>query len=317
MSNRKNGNGNGSFRLSDYFLITDVYTLGMLALYSLMAIIFYGRLAQAENLLLLNAALGIGVISIAVAASKLNGNRLFKLFRRLYLAPLIFLIYSQVQHYIRVVNPYLYDDLLIAWDKAIFGVNPTQWLYHFTHPALTEFLQFCYIMYFVLPIVQAVELHKSGNDSNFNDFASMILFNYYISYLLYFILPAVGPRFTLHDFSMNDMEMPGLFLADTFRSIVNSGGGIVAGTADPAAVVNRDCFPSGHTMITLTNIFLSFRFKSKFKIPILIIGSGLIFSTVYLRYHYVIDVLVGASLSIAILFFEPKIRKLCERVILR
>lgn len=317
MSFLKNSEHKKSLLSRDIFLITDVYTLAMLGLYSLLAVILFGSLTQAENLLFLNGALVLGIIAIAVASSRISGNGLFKLFRRLYLAPLIFLIYSQVQHYIRVVNPYFYDDLLIIWDKWIFGVNPTEWMMCITNPILTEYLQFCYVMYFVLPIIQAVELHRSGKDKHFNEFASNILFNYYISYLLYFILPAVGPRFTLHLFELNNIEMPGLFLADFFREMINRGAGILPGAADPALMVNRDCFPSGHTMITLANIILAFKFKSKFRIFILVIGGSLIFSTVYLRYHYVVDVIAGILLAMLVLWLEPKLRSIIEKKLLR
>ncbi len=297
-----------SFKLREVLNIADVYTLTMLALYSILALIFYPYLNNAYNLILLNIMISIGIISVATAASKFNAGNLFHLFRRIYIVPVIFLIYSQVQHYIRVVNPQLYDDILIRWDHWLFGVNPTQWLGKFSNPFLTEYLQLCYILYFFMPLAHGIEIHFKGSDAKFMTFSAIVLFTFYLSYLLYFIFPAIGPRFTLHDFQMLNYDLPGIFLTDIFRKLLDLGSSIQAGSVLTPAIVNRDCMPSGHTMVTLINIILAFRFKSAFRWVFAILGGSLIISTVYLRYHYVVDVLAGFLLVTLVLLIEPKIR---------
>ncbi len=87
-----------------------------------------------------------------------------------------------------------------------------------------------------------------------------------MSYLGYFIWPGIGPRFTLHNFETINQDLPGLFLTNFLREIVNSGESIPAGTSNPAEVVQRDIFPSGHTMITLIVMYLSFRLKEQIEI---------------------------------------------------
>lgn len=301
------------FRLREVLNIADVYTLAMLAIYTVLAIIFYPYLNNAINLIQLNIMIAIGIISVATAASKFNAGKLFHLFRRIYIVPVIFLIYSQVQYYIRIVNPGLYDDVLIRWDYWLFGVNPTQWLHGLSSRVLTEYLQLCYVLYFFMPLVHGIELHYKGSDTRFLTFSAIILFTFYLSYLLYFIMPAIGPRFTLHDYYTLNDDLPGIFLTDIFRKLLDLGSSIQPGSALTQAIVNRDCMPSGHTMVTLMNIILAFRFKSSFRWVFAIIGSSLIVSTVYLRYHYVVDIIAGFVLVAIILFTEPKIRKLLAR----
>jgi len=225
------------------------------------------------------------------------------------MAPLVFFIYSQVQVYIKVLNPHDYDNILIGWDRFLFGTDPTVLLKKISFPALTEFLQISYMTYFLMPLIHAVELHLRGDDKVFNRFAGLIIFCFYFSYLLYFFMPAIGPRFTLHDFGLTSSEIPGLWLTETLRSIVNSGGGIPDGALNPAQYVYRDCMPSGHTMMTLMNLILSFRLKSKFRWVFLLFGVSLIFGTVYLRYHYVVDVFAGIAFCFVVLWLEPKISK--------
>ncbi len=290
----------------------DVYTLLILAVYTILASILYTKLEHAGNLILVNLTIGFLIIAVSYISVEGNGGRIFLLFKRIYIIPIIFFIYDQVQYYIRVINPHLYDNVLIAWDYSIFGVHPTEWLMHFTTPALTEYLQFSYMTYFLLPLLLGIELHRRNQDNEFNQFASMILFSFYFSYILYFILPAVGPRFTIHDFSNIYNEMQGLWLADFFREMVNRGGGIPEGALEPVKYVNRDCMPSGHTWVTTVVIFLAFKYRSFFRWVILLFGVSLIIGTVYLRYHYVVDIIAGLILAGLTIYFEPKVRKLLK-----
>ena len=55
----------------------------------------------------------------------------------------------------------------------------------------------------------------------------------------------------------------------------------------------RDCFPSGHTQTVLISLWFAFKYKRPLFRVYLPITIALIFSTVYLRYHYAIDVIAG------------------------
>jgi membrane-associated phospholipid phosphatase len=212
------------------------------------------------------------------------------------------------------VNPHDYDKILIDWDMAIFGVHPTVWLSQFANPVLTEYFQFSYMMFYVLPFVLGIEFTLRNLDDKFFEFARIIIFGFFLSYLLYFFMPAIGPRFTLHDFSMLNTELPGLALTNFFRDLVNAGGGVMPDTVNPAAIVNRDCMPSGHTMMTFLTILLAFKFKSKYKWIVAVIGFSLIFATVYLRYHYVVDVVAGIAFALLTIWIEPKIEILLRKI---
>jgi membrane-associated phospholipid phosphatase len=108
---------------------------------------------------------------------------------------------------------------------------------------------------------------------------------------------------------MLSKELPGLWLTEFFRNIVNVGGGIIPGTAYPAEFVYRDCMPSGHTLNTIVNIYMAYKFRSKFRYMIYIFGSSLIFATIYLRYHYVVDVIAGMFCAYLVIKVEPRIGK--------
>ncbi len=295
-------------KLKNILNLGDIYTLIVLGVYTLFDVILMFSIENAWQWMLYNLLIAGTVLSIATLDSMINSGKFFHLFRRLYIVAVVFFIYSQGQVYIRAFNPRLYDGVLMGWDQALFGVNPTEWMKQFITPVLTEYLQFAYVTFFFLPVIHGVELYLKKRDDDFINLIGIIVFSFYFSYLLYFFLPAIGPRFSLHGFFVTNTEMPGIWLTDFFRNFVNSGGGIPDGAARPEFYVNRDCMPSGHTWITLVNIYMAYKFKVKTRWLFYILGFSLIFATIYLRYHYVVDVMAGIVFAVVTILIEPRLK---------
>jgi membrane-associated phospholipid phosphatase len=114
----------------------------------------------------------------------------------------------------------------------------------------------------------------------------VVLLGLFVSYLGYIAVPALGPRFFLSP--------------DSVKPFGGTGVGAIRSLLDRIEGVTRDCFPSGHTELTLLVLFCAYRFHKKTFYVLLPIGFALIFSTVYLRYHYVIDVIAGAATAFAL-----------------
>lgn len=283
-------------RIRENAMSVDVYTLVVLLLYSAAAIMLYPRIPLATSILFQNGLI-IAVVGASILLTSMTDVQLFRFVRYFYVVPVVYMMYNQTNLIVHAVYPTtLYDHTLIAVDRFLFGVDPTVWLGRFASPLLTEYLQICYFLFYLLPVLQAVELWKRGDLGALAAFARAMAFCYFISYLLYFFMPAIGPRFVLHTYETIGTELPGLLLTDMLRSLVDAGGGIPPGSLEPQRWVNRDCMPSGHTMLTITNIILAFGNRSKLRWLFVVIGGSLVFATVYLRYHYAIDVLVGAAL---------------------
>ncbi len=203
------------------------------------------------------------------------------------------------------VRGIIIDNELIKIDRLIFGFDPTIELYKISSPFFTELLQIVYGTFFFLPVILGIDLILRDKTSEFKYSTFIIVYGFILSFIGYILFPAIGPRFTLHSFDTNNIEMPGLFFTDMLREIVNSGESIPTGTPNPASVVQRDAFPSGHTQMTLLVMYLSVKFGSRLKIFFLVNGSLLIFATVYLRYHYVAD-LIGGFLFMLLTLWSGK-----------
>ncbi|MDI6767754.1 MAG: phosphatase PAP2 family protein, partial [Bacteroidota bacterium] len=79
------------------------------------------------------------------------------------------------------------------------------------------------------------------------------------------------------------------------------------------ALAQRDVFPSGHTQMTILSMYFAQRYRLKVRYLIHIFGSLLIIATVYLRYHYVIDLVGGVLFMIFTIWSAPKLVRWWER----
>ncbi len=257
-----------------------------------MNLVFSSRVVYWKELV----AIEIGVILFAVLSAIKHHNSnslLWKHIHLWYVAPLIIFTFKQLYFMVHPIHPTDYDKLLIQIDRWIFGVDPTVWIYQFANPILTELLQIVYNLFYLLPIILGIELVLKKRMLEFEYAAFLVVYGFFLSYLGYFSLPAIGPRFTLHDFYAIEWELPGLLLTNALREFVNIGESIPSGTPNPELVVQRDVFPSGHTQLTLVVMILSYKFKAGTKYFLIPAGILLIIATVYMRYHYVIDLIAG------------------------
>jgi membrane-associated phospholipid phosphatase len=255
-------------------------------------IIFHNRIYHWLFFVFINSA----VIFFAFALGYFEGkysNRFWRIVHYWYIAPLILFTFKELYYLVHPIRVKDYDQLFIRIDHWLFGVNPTQWLHQFANPVLTEILQIVYGLFYFLPIILALALLRNKRYLAVDYAAFIIVYGFFLSYLGYFALPGVGPRFTLHNFNLINVELPGIWLTNFLRELVNIGESIPKGTPNPAEVVQRDVFPSGHTMITLIVIYLSIKLKSRSRYFLVPIGALLVFATVYLWYHYVIDLIGG------------------------
>ena len=258
----------------------------------LINLIFHQRVNNWLFFIIINSLIILFAFALGYFEDKYN-NRFWRIIHYWYIAPLILFTFKELYYMIHPIRMQDYDYLFIKIDHWIFGVNPTQWLQQYTNPVLTEILQIVYGLFYFLPIILALVLLRNKRYLAVDFAAFSIIYGFFLSYIGYFALPGIGPRFTLHNFSRMNIDLPGIWLTNYLRDLVNIGESIPPGTSNPAAIVQRDVFPSGHTMITLIVIYLSIKLKSRSRYFLVPIGTLLIFATVYLWYHYVIDLIGG------------------------
>ena len=291
---------------------TEYMTLGMIALYTLLDIIFIQHVKGSFGILQMNLSVMLAIVASAMWYQQTR-SRIAFIFRSFYVLPVGYMLYAQVSNYIPLVNPTNFDPLLASWDRAIFGVNPTEWIYRFANPFVTEYLQFWYNLFQLMLIPPVIGFFVKRRMRTFRLYVMTLLFGFYLSYLLYFIMPAIGPRFEVHDFHAIDRELPGILITEPFRALINAGNNITPDMTDPYLVVNRDCMPSGHTMMSILGILMTWKYRTRWKWLLTVGGISVVISTVYLRYHYVVDVIAGIVLAFIVFYAHEAIARWWRR----
>lgn len=294
-------------RITSHLHSADLLIIGFFAFLSVVNIVFASRIPHWWLMILINAG-AVTAICVLGWARHRTGSKVLAVIHDWHVAPTVFFTFKELYFMIKPIHLGRdYDDVLIAADRWLFGVDPTRWLIQFSAPWLTEILQIAYTLFYALFLVIGIELYRRNDKDPFHFFMFTCVYGFFLSYVGYFFLPAVGPRFTLHDFSALNRDLPGIILTPYLREFVNFGGSVPVGVSNEAAIAGtqRDVFPSGHTMMTLVLIYLSMRFRIRLRWFIAVTGALLILATVYERYHYVVDLLGGALFMILCILTAP------------
>ncbi|NTV46764.1 MAG: phosphatase PAP2 family protein [Chlorobiales bacterium] len=221
------------------------------------------------------------------------------------IAPIVLIppVFSLTYKLVPLISPYFIDDRLIQIDYMMFGVNPTEWLMRISNPLLTEWLQLAYVLFYLVTIITSVVLLRQKRYKEFQAATFLVVYGFLLSYIGYFFTPAVGPRYTLHNIALTDTELPGIFMAEPLRNLLLYLEGPLA----------TNTFPSGHTDLTLCSLYIAWMYDKKLFKIMLPIGLSIIFATVYLRYHYVIDLIGGAIFFVFTVKTSPYFQNWIEK----
>ena len=196
----------------------------------------------------------------------------------------ILCVFDSLGWIVHSVNPHDIDPILARLDVMLFNGTPAVILEKMQRPFLTDLLQLSYCSYYFLPVVLGIALKRNNKDSQFERSLFLVMLCFYLSYLGYLLWPALGPRFSIQ--ALREDPLRGLLVAGPIRDFLNRLEGI-----------KRDAFPSGHTGVSLIVLYLAFRFERRLFWIFLPVVLALVFSTVYCRYHYVVDVIAGVILT--------------------
>jgi membrane-associated phospholipid phosphatase len=184
------------------------------------------------------------------------------------------------------VNPQDIDHTLIQLDYRLFGMHPTLYVQRYMTPLVSDLLQTAYSTYYFLPVALGIVLKIENRQADFDKSLFFVMLCFYLSYAGYILWPALGPRYAMPH--MYETEITGLLVSEPIQNLLNLLEG-----------VKRDAFPSGHTGIALTVLYLAFKYSRRLFWVILVPVILLVVATVMCRYHYVVDVLGGILLAVA------------------
>lgn len=214
-------------------------------------------------------------------------NNFFQLLQNILVFALMTFLYKETAMLNTLIFPKI-DEFLSNLDQNIFKFQPSiEFSKHFNSLFFSELFYFGYFCYYLLPLVVLGILYKFL-PQKIEEFGFILITSFLLYYFIFIIIPAEGPQFYF-TFPDNYIEAQGIF-GNAIKLIQKNG------EAPTAA------FPSSHVGISWIVIFWlyqNFRKSVKYFLPFVIL---LMFSTVYIKAHYFVDVVAG-FLTAPIVFF--------------
>lgn len=234
---------------------------------------------------LLGHAATAGLVAALIAGHERWGGPAWRIARIWYIVPFILCAFRELHYLVPQVHNFddhYFDKVLGAMDRRWFG-DVDGFFLGLLNPVAADVLHLCYWSYYVSLVILGAQLHRRGEWERLHEYATVVLVSLLLSYIGYFVVPAVGPH---HFYPSRPAVLDGWLV----------GGGLHR-TMQALELRMPDAFPSGHTLMSLVLVFLAKRHGSRRTLWVVVpTAAGCILATVALRYHYVVDVIASFAL---------------------
>lgn len=288
-----------------HYVFIDYATQGYLALVALLMLFFHNERAPLWVALLPAHLVVMGLIhGLIQAAAARPANRLLDFLRHFYPVLLYTGFYRETGALNRMfVTDYL-DPFFIRLEDQLFGFQPSLvFMAALPHRLVSELFYAAYFSYYVMIAGVGLALFLR-NRAQFHHYVSIVSFVFYLCYLNYIFVPVMGPRIFFRELS--DFALPAELLRDgpppDFPATVRAGpfyqvmAVIYHIFESPGAA-----FPSSHVAVAMVTAVFSHRYLRPIRHLHVVVVVLLCVSTVYCRYHYVVDVVAGALTAAALI----------------
>ncbi len=289
--------------LTRHYTFIDYATQGYMALVAVLILLLHGDTVPNWPWLLLAHVVTITLVHLLIASHvRRPANRFLDFVRHYYPILLYTGFYRETGELNQMTLTGYLDPFFIQLDERIFGAQPSlTWMQSLPFWPVSEILYFSYFSYYIM--IGGVGLALLlRNRRQFFHFISIVSFVFYVCYLIYIFTPVMGPR--IFQRVINGYELPAEF---------QPGGNLEIPTTIQAGLFFRimvwiyevfeapgAAFPSSHVAVALTTVYFSFRYLRPIRFLHLIVALLLCLSTVYCRYHYVVDVVAGVITALVL-----------------
>ncbi|MGH7942988.1 MAG: phosphatase PAP2 family protein [Limisphaerales bacterium] len=191
--------------------------------------------------------------------------------------------YSLFSNLILRINPHLADAALARIDAAILGNQASFLLEPFIRPGITDFFNIVYFSHVIVFPGTALYFYLKGEEKAFRRIMMGLLTIMLMGFISYTLVPAEGPETYLAGHYTHNLQG---------ESISNSVDYIIKNWR-----VSFDCFPSLHVAIPLLLALYIRQYRRKWFVPMVLYVATMCCGVIYLRYHYLIDVIAAFAFA--------------------
>lgn len=196
-----------------------------------------------------------------------------------------------------------YAALIMSFDVKLLGVELTQWSQRFASPLLTDYMAFTYALYIIFPLVLMYFLSYRNRRKEMKEIILALTFAFILGFIGYVFVPCSPPRYFLLGQYVPE-HLPSYFLYQMLQA-----------RWDALSHVSAGAFPSLHVGISTVALIFAYRFRNTGRLdkvlfwiylPLIV---SLWASTVYLRHHWVMDILAGWTLAYLSCWLAPRLNE--------
>jgi membrane-associated phospholipid phosphatase len=208
-------------------------------------------------------------------------------------------VYTNLHDTVRFVNPHDIHQYLNATEEWLFGGQPVVWAEQYITPARTEFFTLFYANFYLVAPSVVLLLWFTGKRDHARHVLLGTILCFYSGYVLYVLFPAAPPRLYLESLGMFSVTLRGGPIANFQQALIEM-------MPNQAA---RAAFPSLHSAVSCLSLVYAWRYCRWYFPVLLVFVLGLLVSTVYLRHHWVVDLIAGAALVPWVLWLTPRFER--------
>ncbi len=238
--------------------------------------------------------------SVVIFISKKNQNdnkfhKMLDILRDWLPVFVVIVVYESLKHLhlddiIRYLGISQKDNIMLNIDNYLFGQTPSVLMQSIINYPLTKISELAYDSYYFYFPILGIVLYARGKQKEFRIASLTFILIAYIGYVFYLLIPVAGPQFEGRVIYSGELYIFG-------RNAVQQ-------TIDLLRF-DLDCFPSLHTAQPLAILIIAYKYERKLFYILLLPIITTIFSTMYLRYHYGIDVIAGIILAVFVVKIAP------------
>lgn len=178
--------------------------------------------------------------------------------------------------------------LMNQWDVLLFGVEPTIWVQKLHTRVATDLFSLTYALWFFQPLFIMFLLSVWGRRREFRHMSLCLSLVFLLGFLGYILLPCSPPRYFIEHLYTDPVRLQGLFFFERLQ-----------GTWDQLSVISGGAFPSLHVGSSTVALLYAWHYRHMNRTMMIVwyafvpLVLALWFSTVYLRHHWVIDIVAG------------------------
>ncbi|HQP77704.1 MAG TPA: phosphatase PAP2 family protein [Saprospiraceae bacterium] len=249
--------------------------------------------------IVMNRLIFIIIFVLVLALERKLPGRDFLLFSIIAAYAALTVLYKETAMLNQLFYPVL-DPVLSEFDYKLTGIQPALlFSERFDSVLFSELMYFGYFSYYLTPLAILTLIFFKKSEL-LEQFGFVLITSFLIYYLIFILFPAIGPQFYFSA-PENSIEAKGIF-GHLVKLIQKNG------EAPTAA------FPSSHVGIALICLIWLWKNAKKYVFFFLPNVFLLILATVYIKAHYLVDVMAGVISAPVVYFVVVKLYDRLKRI---